>query len=88
MRAFIQNPEEALAQDELDNFRFDFYRRKMNLVVGTPEGNAQLAHLCRSYLQGLQWVRHGPAASSREEDEGLRGRLCRLCAGSSVVLCT
>lgn len=37
-------------------FRANFYRRKLEFDINTEEGQNKLQCLCRSYLEGLQWV--------------------------------
>ncbi|KAL8455157.1 hypothetical protein Emag_000994 [Eimeria magna] len=46
----------ASCKDPSEAFRARFYKRKLGVSVFESGGKAELQRLCRSYLEGLQWV--------------------------------
>ncbi|KAL8436179.1 hypothetical protein ACSSS7_001909 [Eimeria intestinalis] len=46
----------ASCDDPSEAFRALFYKRKLGVSVFDSAGKAELQRLCRSYLEGLQWV--------------------------------
>ncbi|KAL8454270.1 hypothetical protein Emed_000379 [Eimeria media] len=46
----------ASCKDPSEAFRARFYKRKLGISVFESAGKAELQRLCRSYLEGLQWV--------------------------------
>ncbi|KAL8273841.1 hypothetical protein Esti_002164 [Eimeria stiedai] len=46
----------ASCNDPSEAFRARFYKRKLGVCVFESGGKAELQRLCRSYLEGLQWV--------------------------------
>ncbi|CDJ59216.1 hypothetical protein EMWEY_00020570 [Eimeria maxima] len=53
--------------DSCRAYRALFYEEKLKIVLNTEKGSNELRHLCRTYLEGLQWVAYyyfrGPDAS-------------------------
>ncbi|CDJ53466.1 5'-3' exonuclease, putative [Eimeria brunetti] len=53
--------------DSCKAYRASFYEKKLSMPLHTEEGRRGMQHLCRSYLEGLQWVAYyyfrGPDAS-------------------------